>query len=81
MAGKWNYRTGRYEPVVLPKGAALTGRYDEHIQCAQCSRFIQYGQSFVSKEVHSIAGMGYAVCCDCYCDEFDRRIKYKEANK
>lgn len=81
---KWNYVTHSYDDYYVPIDKVLITWSDDlgaKINCCQCLKEITYGDSYVSLEVHNEAGMGYAVCEDCYDQEWIRRNKFKETIK
>lgn len=82
---KWNYVTHSYDDYYVPVDKKLVfsdpGSLDTIINCCQCLKEIKFGDSYTSLEVHTEMGMGYAVCEDCYNQEWVRRNKLKETIK
>lgn len=73
---KWNVKKHEYEKYKVPADKKLVVYSDDFgliVNCAQCFKPIIYGDSFTSLEVHNRLGMGFAVCKDCYDEEFLRR--------
>ena len=48
---------------------------EEIVNCAQCGKELKYGDCYTSLEIHTDMGMGFAVCEDCYEEEWQRRKK------
>lgn len=79
---KWNPLTHRYDPYYVPADKKLVfygTDLEAIVNCCQCLKEIKYGDSYVSLEVHTNIGMGYAVCKDCYEQEWVRRTNLQEA--
>lgn len=69
MAQKWIEAEHRYIPYELPKGASCYEEdMDKKISCCVCGKKIKYGNSFTSRRIHTLAGIGYCECYDCYFD-------------
>lgn len=74
IAQKWNCKTHEYEPFMLPYDAVLFSvDLNKMVACASCGKYIEYGKSYTSLEIHNSAGIGYAVCGDCYNEEWKKR--------
>jgi len=68
MLQKWNPEKRCYEPYSVPGEwniPLLCDSESEIINCAQCGKRIAYGQSYTSRQVHTLYGLGYGVCGDC----------------
>lgn len=66
-AGKWNYKTKKYDEYELPEKTFLfSNDMDKKVACASCSKVLIYGSCYTSKEIHNPDGFGYPVCKDCY---------------
>lgn len=75
MLLKWNYRYQVYDSYEIPEDwnvKTFSNDMDEIVNCCQCGKAIKFGDGYTSKEVHTKAGMGYAVCEDCYSQEWER---------
>ena len=74
MAQKWDCKTHEYKPYILPLGA-VTFRYDMNdiVTCAGCGKESKYGDFYTSLEIHNSTGIGYAVCEECYNEEWKRK--------
>lgn len=75
---KWNHKVRKYEPYSVPEGLRVTtycADMGEIINCAQCFKAIRFGNSYTSREIHTHIGMGYAVCEECYDEEWNRENK------
>ena len=46
---------------------------DTIVNCAQCNKELKFGESYTSMEKQTSLGFGYAVCADCYEEEWKRR--------
>lgn len=79
---KWNYQKHDYEPYQVPDGLiCLTYSEDmeKEVNCCQCFKKMKFGDCYTSLEVHSMPfAFGYAVCKDCYQEEWKRRKKERE---
>lgn len=77
-AQKWNFKTEEYEPYEVPDEAALWGESsmdaDEVITCAECGKKILYRDGYVSRKIHAVSGMWYAVCEQCWDKELDEEL-------
>ena len=51
---------------------------NEIVNCCQCLKPIRYGDTYTSKEVHTKIGFGYAVCQECYEEEWERKKYYED---
>lgn len=73
---RWDYKTSSYLPHLMPAGNYKTygEDMDEVVNCAQCGKTLLYGKAYVSMEVHTDMGFGYAVCGSCYDGEMYRRV-------
>lgn len=73
---KWNYQKKEYEEYSVPDSWNV-GVYafdmDTCVDCAHCGTPKPYGLTFTSMEIHTEAGIGYAVCDKCYEEEMGRR--------
>lgn len=77
----WNYLAHKYDTKTFvskfPKVfKTFSEDMDEKVNCCQCYRAIRFGETYTSNEVHTELGMGFAVCPQCYEDEWERRRKY-----
>ena len=73
---KWNYKTHQYDDYeVSDNWNCKTYSYDmgEIVNCPHCGKPIPFGYAYTSLEIHTPAGFGYAVCDQCYEDEWQRR--------
>ena len=77
---KWNPKKKEYEPYNVPDDWHVSGyetNMEKTVNCAQCGKPIAFGDGYTSMEVqHKNFGIGYAVCCDCYAKEWERRKLY-----
>ena len=80
IAQKWDYESRTYHPYTIPAGWRITaGGYglNEICQCAQCGKKLPFGDCYTSREIHTRMGMGFAVCEQCYEQEWERERKAK----
>jgi hypothetical protein len=78
---KWNFINHEYEPYETPDEwvVPLVCRdMDLLVNCANCGKQLIYGETFTSKAIHNITGLGFGVCSDCYAierelDEIERK--------
>jgi len=76
IAGRWNYQKCEYESYELPlRSMAYSEDMEEIIQCAQCGKYIKYGESYTSLEIHTDIGIGYMVCDECSRQEYKRKLE------
>lgn len=74
MAQKWNWKTHKYESYKLPLNSTMFQfDMDDVIACAGCGKHLKYGNSYTSLEIHNSEGIGYAVCEECYNEEWKRK--------
>ena len=75
---KWNPKLHIYEEY-NPKFPIVMHSEDMNliVNCCQCGKKVKYGETFTSLEVHNNYGFGYAVCGDCYNEEYKRKIENK----
>ena len=75
---KWNPKLHKYEEY-NPKFPITM--YSDNMElivfCSQCGKKVKYGETFTSLEVHNNNGFGYAVCGECYNQEYKRKIENK----
>lgn len=74
-AYKWNFRTHKYEPYNLPKGAVMKASLDELVKCADCGKEVLYGTLYTSMAIHNRSGIGFCVCGKCLQKELKQRFK------
>jgi len=78
---KWNYKKHIYEPFEVPndrKIRLLSKDLKDKIDCANCGKEVEFGDTYTSMTIHNDVGFGYCVCEECYEDEWKERLKYKE---
>ena len=87
---KWDFEKHKYERVenkyVEAYVEAITFGdidFEEAIQCANCGKEMQLGESIVSDQWHDFTGFGYPVCESCSNAEWEKwnREKAKENAK
>lgn len=68
-ARKWSYRRKAYKPYIIPENwnvKTFAGDFDELINCARCGDVLKYRNSYISQDIITKQGIGYAVCEKCY---------------
>lgn len=73
-AKRWNYRTKKFEPYELPKGAVVMAGLNDVVQCACCRRPVRYGDTRSSVDIRTDSDVGYAVCPECSTQEALNRL-------
>jgi hypothetical protein len=78
-AWKFNFKTREYETYGLPEGATSSAwcEMDQVITCAECEKKMLYGDGYTSRKIHTIDGMGYIVCEQCYDKEYEEEKRYR----
>lgn len=74
-AMRWNFKTHDYEPCEVPKGAVMCCDMKQTVQCACCGEYMRYGDGYTSRRIHTSGGLGFAVCEDCYREEWIEESK------
>ena len=83
ILNKWNVKKHTYEPYEIPDewNCPLYSEYlDQIVNCPQCGKELQYGNTYTSKEIHNNIGLGYGVCEKCYQEEWERKRGEYEKN-
>ncbi len=78
---KYNYKKHIYEPFYIPDDRdvrTLTSELKDVINCANCGKKVEFGDTYTSLTIHNEIGLGYCVCEECYEKEWKERSKYKE---
>lgn len=71
------YKKRKYEDCVIPdnwKVKTYSIDMNEKVNCASCGKEIKFGDCYTILEIHTDIGFGFAVCENCYNEEFKRRI-------
>ena len=50
---------------------------NEIVNCCQCLKKVKFEDTYTSNEIHTDLGFGFAVCEDCYKEEWKRRKYYE----
>ena len=79
---KWDYNSHSYFSIPIISREPLNIKtysedMNEIVNCCQCLKKIRYGDTYTSKEIHTDLGFGFAVCEDCYKEEWKRRKHYE----
>ena len=53
-----------------PRKITYSNDMDEIVACAACGKALKFGDAYTSRKIQSNAGVGFAVCEDCYEKEF-----------
>lgn len=78
---KWNYETHKYDDIELPDKLYVSlyeNDMNVMVNCPHCLKPVKFGECYTSMEFHNWVGFGYAVCENCYNEEWERRRKFKE---
>lgn len=82
VLNRWNYEYHTYFTIPLTSRVPLNIKtysedMDEIVNCCQCLKEIRFGDTYTSKEVHTDLGIGFAVCPECYEEEWERKKYYE----
>ena len=78
-ANKWDFKKHKYERTQIDDNCSLYETDMEKIvKCPNCNKDVKFGDCYTSKQYHNNIGLGYAVCEDCYNNEWKL---YKENKK
>lgn len=78
---KWNYQKHVYEDYEIPndwKISLYEVELDTLVNCCQCGKEIEFGETYTSQEIHTEHGFGFMVCPECHECEMKRRLKNKD---
>ena len=78
---KWNYQKHVYEDYEIPndwKKSLYEVELDTLVNCCQCGKEIEFGETYTSQEIHTEHGFGFMVCPECHEYEMERRLKNKD---
>jgi len=78
MLHKWNYKTNEYGPYEVPDDwnvSTFEADMGSIVNCAECGKSIMFGQGYTSRKIHTLFGMGYVVCKDCYDKEIEEELR------
>lgn len=71
IAQRWDPARRRYSAYELPYGASMYETdMDRVISCARCGMHVTFGSCYTSRQIHNGAGFGFAVCPECYAEEW-----------
>ena len=73
---KWDYPSHSYLSIPITSREPLNIKtysedMNEIVNCCQCLKRVRYGDTYTSKEIHTNLGFGFAVCEDCYEEEWN----------
>lgn len=77
---KWNFKTLEYEEYTVPanwKAKTFSTDMEEKVNCAACGKLMEYGDSYISRTIHTTNGLGYVVCQECYDKERKEELAYE----
>ena len=77
---KWNYQKREYEPYEVPDDwnvKTYSNDMDEIVNRPHCGKPLPFGDCYTSREIHTKFGMGFAVCSECYEQEWERDRQYR----
>lgn len=78
---KWIPELQKYVPYVVPDSwhtPIYTTDMKEIVNCASCGEPTEYGHCYCSKSIHNMFGFGYPVCENCYDEEVQAMLCFKE---
>lgn len=74
---RWDCERREYLPFDVPddrRTVVYEPDMDAVIDCAACGDTLTYGEALTSLEIHTVHGLGYAVCEGCYAKELRRKL-------
>ena len=78
---KWDYELHQYVKFLIPaewKVVLACDEMDEKVNCCQCGKEVEFGNTYSSQEFHNEIGFGYAVCEECHEKEMERAMRKYE---
>ena len=75
---RWDEWLRVYMPWLVPadrKVLTYSDDMDEPCACARCGKRVTFGECYTSFQIHTILGIGYAVCPECH----EREMAEREA--
>lgn len=72
---KWDPAKREYKDCEIPDESVTYVGLNEIIKCAQCGKRVLFGNCYVSRQIHTTMGFGYAVCEKCY----EKEIREEES--
>ena len=68
---KWDYRSRTYKPFESPaqNPSLFVDDLLQLVDCANCGKELEAGDTYTSKTIHTNIGFGYGVCESCYEEE------------
>lgn len=82
MLQKWDPRRRTYLPYMIPGNwnvSIFEWDLETVVTCAGCGQRLSFGDSYTSRQIHTTAGIGYAVCRKCYDREWNEEKRQREA--
>ena len=80
IAGKWNYKTRKYDKYNPKWDLMLVTGLGASVNCSACGKKTIFGMCYTSKEIHNDIGLGYPVCDKCYDIEIMREREHESKN-
>ena len=79
---KWDYSSHSYFSIPITSREPLNIKtysedMNEIVNCCQCLKKVKFEDTYTSNEIHTDLGFGFAVCEDCYKEEWKRRKYYE----
>lgn len=72
----WDFEKQNYKPILVDdEASAYSLDYNAIIKCASCGRYILYGDSFNSKQIHTENRLSYNICYACFIREHRAQVK------
>ena len=81
---KWNFKTLEYEEYTVPadwKVKTFSTDMEEKVNCIACGKFMEYGDGYTSRTIHTKNGFGYVVCENCYEKEREEELAYENKSE
>lgn len=73
---KWNLQKAKYEPYTKPEENGwycpiYCNDMKELVNCTECGKQVEYGNTFTSRFIHNRTAFGFPVCYECNIIEFE----------
>ena len=79
---KWNYEKQEYEPYEIPDDwdcRTYCADMEQIVNCPHCGKKLEFGDTYTSRVIHTLYGMGFGVCQKCYEKEWREEKSYKDS--
>ena len=69
---EWDFETHAYHDRLINEESALYETdMSKIVKCANCAKSLRFGDCYTSRKIHNQAGLGFAVCEQCYNQEWE----------